>query len=100
MENRRSSRDSEAAGGGRVVGATSPKLGSFGTVPQLWNVDVVHFFLFLHVNLGPSPKIVGQIRDVFSFGKDSLDPGRCVPPKLQSSSHVPAFDCLWLRPIS
>ena len=82
MENRRSIRDAEAGGGGRVVGATSPKLGSFGTVPQLWNVDFVHFYfcLFLHVNLGPSPKIVGQIRDVFSFGKDSLDPGRCVPP--------------------
>ena len=34
--------------------------------PQLWTVIVVHFCfcLFLHVNLGLSPKLEGQIRGV------------------------------------
>ena len=55
-------------------GQLSHQLLSFGSVapppPQLWIVDVVHFYfwLFLHVNLGPSKKIVGKIRRVFSFG--------------------------------
>ena len=47
---------------GGAVGATSPQLGSCGGRPQLWTVNVVHFFLHL------SPKIGGQIRGVFTFG--------------------------------
>ena len=59
--------------GGGAVRATCPQ--NFKAVgapppPQLWTVIVVHFYfcLFLHVNLGLSKKIVGQIRVVFSFG--------------------------------
>ena len=36
---------------------------------QLWTVNVVHFYfcLFLHVNLGPSQIILGEIRGMFRF---------------------------------
>ena len=58
--------------GWRVAGATCPhNFEAMGAPPsQLWTVIVVHFYfcLFLHVNLGLSQKIVGQIRGDFSFG--------------------------------
>ena len=58
-------------GGGGAVGATCPH--NFEAVgaapPQLWTVNVVHFYfcLLLHVSLGLSQKIMGQLRGVFSF---------------------------------
>ena len=56
----------EPEGGGGGIGAT---WSCGGAAPQLWTVNVIYFYfcLFLHVNLG-LPKIVGQIRGVFSFG--------------------------------
>ena len=58
-------------GGGDSGGACPSNFWTGGAPPlQLWIVDVVHFYfcLLLHVNFGPSQKIVGEIRGVFSFG--------------------------------
>ena len=84
-------RDAGAGGGGGSGGNLPPQLGSCGgRPPKLWTVNVVHFYfcLFLHVNLGLSPKIVGQIRGVFIFGYGlPWTPGDvCPPPQLQSIS--------------
>ena len=63
--------------------------------PPILIVNVVHFHLvlFLHVNLGLSQKIVGQIRDFFLvLGRDYLGPRETFappPPQLQSSSRAP-----------
>ena len=61
-------------GGNRwgTVGATCPppQLEAVGPPPtQLLTVNVVHFYfcLLLRVNLRPYQKMVGKIRDVFSF---------------------------------
>ena len=46
-------------GPGGQWGQLAPQLESFGSVdPQLWTVEVVHFYfcLFLDLNLGPSQK--------------------------------------------
>ena len=61
-------------GGGWAVGATCPhNLEAVGAPPpQLWTVNVVHFYfclhVILHVNLSPSQTIVDHIQGVFSFG--------------------------------
>ena len=44
------------------------------------SICVWFFALFLHVNLGLSQKIVGQIRGVFSFGRGYLVPRETFPP--------------------
>ena len=58
------------AGAGGSVGNLPSQLGSCGGAPQLSTVNVVHFYFcsLLHVNLGLSQEIVGEIRGVFSFG--------------------------------
>ena len=66
-------RGRDAGAGGEAVGATCPqtwKLWDFAPPPKLWTVVVVHlyFCLFMHVNMGPFQRIVGQIRGDFSFG--------------------------------
>ena len=56
--------------GGKLPPPNFAALGvSYPPSQKKWTVDVVHFYfgLFLHVNLGPSKKIVGQIRGVFGF---------------------------------
>ena len=77
-------RELEGDSGGEIA----PQFGNFRSVAsQLWAVDVV---FFLHVNLGPSQKIVGQIRGVFSLGRGYLEPREMSPPpQHQSSSPVP-----------
>ena len=70
-------RDAGTGGGGGAVGATcSHNLEAVGRhpFPPLFTVNVVHFYfcLFLFVNSGLSPKIVGQIWGVFSLGRGYL----------------------------
>ena len=64
--------------------------------PQLWTVDVVHFYFysFLHVNLGPS-KNSGPNPGSFWFWLGvTLNHGRRLPPsKVQSSSRTPEQIC-------
>ena len=57
-------------GGGAAVALAPSTFGPEGRLPSnFWTVDVVNFYfsLFLHVTLGLSKKIVGEIWGVFSF---------------------------------
>ena len=78
--------------GGGAVGATCPSTWNLWEhrppPPPLWTVDVVHlyFCLFLHVNLGPSKKIVGEIRRVsILLSRGYLGPRETFAPPPPSS---------------
>ena len=85
-------------GGGGQWGQLAPQLARFGSVAPNFGLSVSFIFIFLfvlHMNLGPSQKIVGQIREVLCFGQGlPLDPERCLTLQLKSSSRVPV---LWFK---
>ena len=67
-------------GGG---GACPSNFWTGGAPPlQLWTVDVAHFLfcLFLHVNLPPQKKIVGEIRVFLVLGRGDLGPRETFAP--------------------
>ena len=71
---------------------------------QLWTVDAVHlyFCLFLHVNLHPSQKIVGEIQEFLVLSMGYLRPQETFAPppsQLQNRSRAYAYWCSMLRAV-
>ena len=84
-------------GGGGSGGAFPFNFWTGGAPPlQLWTVDAVHFYfcLFLHVHLGHSQKIMGEIREFLVLGRGYLEPRETFPPppqlqnRFRASGHV------------
>ena len=75
-------KDTGTGGGGGSGGNLPPTWKLWERRPQIWTVDVAHFYfcLFLYVNLGTSQNIMGKIRGVLDLGRGYLEPLETFPP--------------------